>query len=93
MLTEVMVTRTEPLSGCVAAVAVGGVQTCGEMQQAEVGVNDSLLPQHQQGHFACCGLRDGALHLPQQQQHLHHQKACVTGWNMWQTQQQSNKSM
>lgn len=38
--------------------------TCGEMQKAEVGINDSLLAQHEQRHFAGCGLCVGAFHLP-----------------------------
>lgn len=64
-----------PLYGCVATAVVG--LTCGEVQKAEVSIDDSLLPQHQQGHLTCCGLCSGALHLPQKQQHLHCEKASV----------------
>lgn len=56
-----------PSIGHVTAVVMGEMQTCGEVQKAEVCINDSLLAQHQQGHLACCGLRAGALHLLQQQ--------------------------
>lgn len=68
-----------PLYGHVATSVVG--LTCGEVQKTEVRINDSLLPQHQQGHLACCCLCGGALHLPQQQQHLHCEKAFLTDGN------------
>lgn len=61
--------------GHVAPVVMG--LTCGEVQKAKVSIDDSLLPQHQQGHLACCGLCGGDLHLPQQQQHLHCHKPSI----------------
>jgi hypothetical protein len=41
--------------------------TCGEVQQAEVGVHDGLLAQHEQGHLGGGRLRARGLHLPDQQ--------------------------
>lgn len=44
--------------------------TCGEVQQAKVGVHDGLLPDAQQADARRGGRRGGRLHLPDQQQHL-----------------------
>lgn len=45
--------------------------TCGQVQEAEVGVHDGLMAQHEQGHLGSSGLAAGRFHLANGQQHLH----------------------
>ena len=46
------------------------VPTCGQMQEAEVGVHDRLLPNGHHGHLEDRCLRVCGLHLPHEQQVL-----------------------
>ena len=46
------------------------MHTSGEVEEAEVGVHDGLLPHRQQGHLGRAGLAVHCLHLPDEQQHL-----------------------
>jgi len=49
---------------------IQGGRACGQVQQAEVGVHNGLLPHRQQRHLGHCRLRAGRLHLADQEHHL-----------------------
>lgn len=50
--------------------SAGAGGTCGEVDEAQVGVHDGLVTNGHEGHPGSLRLSGGGLHLPNQQQHL-----------------------